>query len=93
MAAKKNADLNLKSVKAILDAEEKVPLHLFKDSNNYNEDLTVGINGYFYKIQRGVDVMVPRSVYDVVMESMNQYEEAARNIEELSAKAKDQELL
>ena len=39
MAAKKNDDLNLNSIKAILDAEEKVHLHLFKDSEKYNDDL------------------------------------------------------
>ena len=93
MAAKKNDDLNLNSIKSILDAEDKVRLHLFKDSEKYNDDLMVGINGYFYKIKRGEDVMVPKSVYEAVMNSMKQDEIAAMKLAELASKANDKELL
>lgn len=93
MAAKKNDDLNLNSIKAILDAEEKVHLHLFKDSEKYNDDLVVGINGYFYVIKRGEDVQVPKSVYEAVMNSMKQDEIAAMKLAEMSNKANAKELL
>lgn len=93
MAAKKNEEVNMNSVKAILDAEEKVMLHLFKDSERYSDDLVVGINGYLYQIKRGEDVMVPKSVYELVMNSMKQDEITSQTLAAFSAKTKDPELL
>lgn len=42
--------------------KESVPVMLMKDNNRYKDDVTVTINGVNYQIQRGVSVMVPRSV-------------------------------
>ena len=51
---------------------EEVPFYAFKDNDKYKDDITVGVNGKMYRIKRGQQVMVPRSVYNVLMRSMSQ---------------------
>lgn len=46
--------------------EEMVTIRLFKDSGKYKEDVTVGINGVIWQIQRGKPVEVPRKVAKVL---------------------------
>lgn len=52
--------------------KELVPVTLFKDSDKYKDDLTVGLNGVMYKIQRGKTVMVPRAVAMIIEAQMEQ---------------------
>ena len=46
--------------------EEMVTIKLFKDSEKYKDDVTVGRNGYMYKIQRGVEVKVPKGIAEIL---------------------------
>lgn len=67
---------------------DTVTLTLFKDGDRYKDDLTVGVNGKFWTIQRGVPVTVPRCVAEVIEahvraeneanERMNRYSEMYR---------------
>ena len=56
---------------------EKVPFRAFKDSGKYKEDITVGYNGKAWVIQRGKDVMIPRAVREIILQSMAQDEATA----------------
>lgn len=53
---------------------ELVPIQLIKDNENYKNDVTVQINGRIWQLQRGVPIMVPRKVANVLNQS--QYQEA-----------------
>lgn len=63
--------------------KELVPVMLIKDHNRYKEDVTVTVNGINYQIQRGVSVMVPRSVALVLERSHQQELEAQEYLESL----------
>jgi hypothetical protein len=52
--------------------EEMVTIHLFKDKDKYKHDLKVGLNGRIYRIQRGVDVQVPKAVAEIIYASLEQ---------------------
>lgn len=54
------------------DPLEPVKAFYFKDSGRYRDDITVGYNGTFYKVQRGVEVEVPRVVDEIIRQSMAQ---------------------
>ena len=60
---------------------EKVTIHLFKDSGKYKDAVTVGVNGRFWQIERGVDVEVPRNVAEVLRQSQEQDQRTAEMIE------------
>lgn len=60
---------------------EKVTIHLFKDSGKYKDAVTVGVNGKFWQIERGVDVEVPRNVAEVLRQSQEQDQRTAEMIE------------
>lgn len=45
-----------------VDLNELVPVKLFRDDDRYSEPLYVGLNGKNWRIERGVEVMVPRYV-------------------------------
>lgn len=51
---------------------ELVPFYAFKDDDKYKDDITVGVNGRVFRIKRGVEVMIPRYVYNVLVRGMNQ---------------------
>ena len=51
---------------------EKVPFYAFKDSGKYRDDIVVGYNGKIYRIKRGENVMIPRAVYNIIKNSMDQ---------------------
>jgi len=55
----------------------KVKIKLFKDNDKYKDDVFVGVNGKAYKIQRGVEVEVPRFVAEVLRLSLKQDEHTA----------------
>ncbi len=63
--------------------KELVPVMLIKDNNRYKDDVTVTVNGINYQIQRGVSVMVPRSVALVLERSHQQEMEAQEYLESL----------
>ena len=52
--------------------EKMVKIRLFKDGGKYKNPVPVGVNGKQYLVQRGVDVEVPESVAEVLMNSTNQ---------------------
>ncbi len=56
-----------------------VKIKLFKDGKDYKDDVTVGVNGKFYKIQRGVEVKVPDFVAEV-LENQERQDSATRKL-------------
>lgn len=77
--------------KARQDAEtarmsELVPVKLFKDNDKYKDDLFVGWNGTGYRIKRGIPVMVPRAVADIIEQQLNQDNATAQLITEQAEK-------
>lgn len=60
---------------------EKVPFKAFKDAGKYKDDIYVGWNGKGYNIQRGVEVMIPRAVREIIYQSMDQEQRTAELIE------------
>ncbi|HFL3190173.1 TPA: hypothetical protein ACG3IT_004013 [Clostridioides difficile] len=52
--------------------EETVKFTLFRDDDRYKAPLFVGVNGKSYLIERGKEVELPRSVYEVIKNSMDQ---------------------
>ena len=81
MAEKKDAtdEVVMKSEKEYWN--ERVPFKAFKDNGKYKDDLVVGINGKLWRIQRGVEVMIPRNVREVIYQSMDQDAATASLIE------------
>lgn len=69
--------------------EEMVKFNLFWDGDRYKAPLFVGVNGKSYLIERGKEVEIPRSVYEVIMNSNDQ----TRVTEEVMEKAKQVELI
>lgn len=74
--AMEKAEASLEVQKLREDAEkyysELVPFKAFKDRDKYKDDLVVGINGKIWRIKRGVQVMIPRAVYDIIAQSEEQ---------------------
>ena len=68
MASKKKNNNNL------------VPVMLFKDNGKYKDDVTVGLNGKIWRIKRGVTVMVPREVREILDHSQYQDTQTANMI-------------
>ena len=62
---------------------------LFRDDDRYKAPLFVGVNGRSYLIKRGKEVEIPKSVYEVIMNSMDQ----TRVTEEAMENAKQVELI
>ena len=60
---------------------ERVKIRLFKDNARYNGDVFVGLNGRTFKIQRGVDVEVPRGVAEILEHSETQDAKTMQRIE------------
>ena len=81
MAEKKDAtdEVVMKSEKEYWN--ERVPFKAFKDDGKYKDDLVVGINGKLWRIQRGVKIMIPRNVREVIYQSMDQDAATANLIE------------
>ena len=75
------------------DNNELVPVMLFKDNGKYKDDVTVGLNGKIWRIKRGVTVMVPREVREIIDHSQYQDNQTAMMIsdyeKEYQAKEKD----
>ena len=60
---------------------EQVPFYAFKDGDKYKDDIVVGVNGKIWQIKRGVEVMIPRFVKQVIIQSMEQDAQTAELIE------------
>lgn len=71
--------------KAIDRMKELVPITLFKDNGKYKDDLVVQLAGVAYQIKRGVQVMIPRAVYDIVIRSQQQDQKTANMLDSLQA--------
>lgn len=69
--------------------EETVKFVLFRDDDRYKEPLFVGVNGKSYLIERGKEVEIPKSVHEVIINSMSQ----KRATEEAMENAKQVELI
>lgn len=80
-AEEKEAEVSVEKEKTA--EEERVKIKLFKDNKDYKDDLTVGVNGKLYIIKRGIEVEVPKSVAEVIENSIKQDQETADMIESL----------
>ncbi len=69
--------------KAIDRMKELVPITLFKDNGKYKDDLVVQLAGVAYQIKRGVQVMIPRAVYDIVIRSQQQDQKTANMLDSM----------
>ncbi|MBR7114303.1 MAG: hypothetical protein IKC76_07335 [Firmicutes bacterium] len=49
-----------------------VPFEAFYDGDKYKDDIIVSVNGKRFQIKRGVKVMIPRNVFNVLMRSQQQ---------------------
>ena len=67
------------------NAGDTVRIRLFKDNGEYRDDLTVGLNGKMYKIKRGVEVEIPRPVYEIIQRSIESDQKTADMISQLEA--------
>lgn len=85
MEAAKSRAVNVKVTASA--EEERVKIKLFKDNKEYKDDLTVVVNGKAFKIQRGVEVSVPRYVAEVIEHSATQDAKTAQLIESLTSEA------
>jgi hypothetical protein len=66
------------------DPNELVPVNLFYDGDKYKDPRYVAVNGKGFLIQRGVEVMVPRYIAEVIKHSDEQDRRTARLIKELN---------
>ena len=64
-----------------------VPVMLFSDNGKYKDDLFVSLNGRRHQIRRGVRVMVPEAVYEIITQSEAQDRSTMLMIENLLAQA------
>ena len=70
---------------AIDRMKELVPITLFKDNGKYKDDLVVQLAGVAYQIKRGIEVMIPRAVRDIIIRSQRQDQKTANMIDSLQA--------
>lgn len=54
------------------DPNELVEFEAFYDGEKYKDDIYVAVNGRRFQIKRGVKVMIPRYVYEVIKNSTEQ---------------------
>lgn len=68
------------------DPNELVEFEAFYDDDKYKDDIYVAVNGRRFQIKRGEKVMIPRYVYEVIMNSEAQDKATARLMEQESTK-------
>lgn len=74
----KAATVDPKAVNSVAEyLNEKVQFYAIKDNDKYKDDIVLTHNGKNWKIQRGVRVMVPRYLYNELMDSERQKKIAA----------------
>lgn len=66
---------------------EEVPVRLFYDGKDYKDDLFVRVNNHTYQIQRGVEVMVPMFVKEIIEASHAQEMVVAKLVQDGADKA------
>ena len=66
-------------------SQEMVTVKFFKGTGDYAEDITVGLNGRMWRIKRGVEVTIPRSVLEIIETSEKQKLATANLIEDTAA--------
>lgn len=66
-----------------VEEEEMITTMFIKDNGKYKDDIHVQINGKVWSIQRGVEVTIPKNVYEVIVWSMKADAEAADHQQEL----------
>ena len=83
------------AVKPIADVQENDPgMKLIETTypdlpgTDYTGDITVGLNGVMYKIQRGVKVKVPVAVDEIIQRSMAEDTKVERKIRQLQEEGK-----
>lgn len=69
------------AVDVVQEAEEKKgpkmeKIFLFKDNNEYKDDVFVSVNGENYQIQRGIEVEVPSYIAEVLRNQQRQDQKA-----------------
>lgn len=64
---------------------ELVTIRLFKGLGRYKNDIIVRVDGKRYQLKRGINIQVPRKVYDVVQQQLTQDQETAQLIENKEA--------
>ena len=55
-----------------LDPNELVPYTPFYDGHEYKDNVVVGVNGKRWELERGKTHMIPRYVYNVIMQNEQQ---------------------
>ena len=65
--------------------KDTVRFTLFKDNDKYKGDLFVGVNGKSYLVKRGVEVELPRGVYETIKNSQAQMVAASETMETAAA--------
>ena len=69
---------------------EPVPFTAFKDDDKYKDDIFVAVNGKTMQIKRGETVMIPRYVYNVLVESQKQDNATFRLMEQKASDYKNE---
>ena len=67
---------------------ELVPFTAFKDDDKYKDDIYVAVNGKRWQIKRGEQVMIPRYVYDVLVQSQEQDKSTYKYMEQKASEYK-----
>ena len=75
--------------KPYIPMKDMVTVRLPRATGREEEDVKVGLNGKLYRIQRGVQVRLPRPVYDILVDSERQKERQAAYERELQEKARN----
>ena len=83
-AASGKAEMSEEAKKANEYWNEEVEIQLFKDSGKYKDDVYVAVNGENCIIQRGIPVKVKRKFAEVLRQSLEQDNETADMIRELT---------
>jgi|AntDeeMinimDraft_6_1070357.scaffolds.fasta_scaffold04865_2 hypothetical protein len=77
--------------KAEARLKERIPFKALYDGEKYVDDITVTVNGTNYVIRRGITVMIPRFVYNVLSEQERQKAVAASTSQKFHEQYKNKE--
>ena len=81
----KQAEAQQQEVQQTGQKKDTVRFTLFKDNVKYKGDLFVGVNGKSYLVKRGVEVELPRGVYETIKNSQAQMVAASETMETAAA--------
>lgn len=81
----KQAEEQQQEVQQTGQKKDTVRFTLFKDNDKYKGDLFVGVNGKSYLVKRGVEVELPRGVYETIKNSQAQMVAASETMETAAA--------